>query len=1041
MNTLNNSTDDVVECPLCMEPLEVDDLNFFPCTCGYQICRFCWHRIRTDENELCPACRKEYPENPADFKPLTQEEMIAFKSQKRQRDQQRKQKITENRKRLANVRVVQKNLVFVVGLPPRLADADILKKHEYFGKYGKIHKVVINPSTAYAGVQGPSASAYVTYVHNTDALRAIQSVNNIMIDGRLIKTSLGTTKYCSHFMKNQQCPKADCMYLHELGDPEASFTKEEMHQGKHQEYEKRLHDFLISSAGTSASGVTAGSSCSLNNNKNAESSKLPSLNSNYVQSNNTTCTTSVTTSVVCSGIQKEAWPSLSISPVNQNESTQNNKNRKERSKQDKNKHEKSNKTKNNKNNTINTTSNVSTKDSEIVEIIKTSATNSSMVRKIFKNKEEKSKERNLPSKENRFKKDLSKLTIAEHEVKDACKDLTNTFPNLDNNVEVPCSKSSIDNNITKVDNHRSLSASSNSSSSCIITSENNSVINESASGKSSPSSFNENNFTDADTKAQKNYKRSLTPISVLESCSDSNTDNNNISDNLFGLVENLLIDNKNTVHRTSKHNFNNNGGNNNDAADNSRIENTNYNASQLKRTEEMESITDNVSKLNLFDENSFFSKGILQQPAMSLKHKCSDEIIPNRLNSGIVQNLPDLINGIDGYQNNANVFQSSTNNYVTGGDSNRQSSYPQYEQQSNMSSNDNGLQKSLFGTNMSKFFDFHKQQQKLQQHCLQINSTSNMNDKLLMMPIIDNNQLNSQLVDQNCLLTSQNHQKQKIYGKIDQMLNHQSVQQIANPQIGPLTTQQNQFIHSANGDDELGFDPFIETQKALAELIENEEEQNSVLISSKESNNKAPNNQQHLQQHYMMEYMQRARMPPPGFNHVTNFNGYGVVPRVQNSKTMPFLNVSNNFAVPSNQHIQHQQQLQIPRNAWGTHLGNFQHMNEPVRQINSNQIQSSTGQNGYTGNDWTAMDPAILSFRQFSFTNQTQLTPQMPSQQQELFLQQLAQQNGIASQSQHLKGANVGVHNTILNSHQTSQQHVNANVQGMLEYLKTRQFV
>lgn len=76
-----------------------------------------------------------------------------MKVEKRQRDQQRKQKITENRKHLANVRVVQKNLVFVVGLPPRLADAEILKKHEYFGKYGKIHKVVINPSTTYAGVQ------------------------------------------------------------------------------------------------------------------------------------------------------------------------------------------------------------------------------------------------------------------------------------------------------------------------------------------------------------------------------------------------------------------------------------------------------------------------------------------------------------------------------------------------------------------------------------------------------------------------------------------------------------------------------------------------------------------------------------------------------------------------------------------------------------------------------------------------------------------------------------------------------------------------
>lgn len=75
MSVLNNSNDDVVECPLCMEPLEVDDLNFYPCTCGYQICRFCWHRIRTDENELCPACRKAYPENPADFKPLSQEQV------------------------------------------------------------------------------------------------------------------------------------------------------------------------------------------------------------------------------------------------------------------------------------------------------------------------------------------------------------------------------------------------------------------------------------------------------------------------------------------------------------------------------------------------------------------------------------------------------------------------------------------------------------------------------------------------------------------------------------------------------------------------------------------------------------------------------------------------------------------------------------------------------------------------------------------------------------------------------------------------------
>ncbi|XP_047358514.1 myb-like protein I isoform X2 [Vespa velutina] len=240
MSVLNQSGEDAVECPLCMELLEVDDLNFFPCTCGYQICRFCWHRIRTDENGLCPACRKAYSENPANFKPLTKEEIARLKAEKRLKDQQRKQRVTENRKHLANVRVVQKNLVFVVGLPMRLADADVLKRHEYFGKFGKIHKVVINQSTSYAGSQGPSASAYVTYQRQEDALRAIEAVNNIVVDGRTIKTSLGTTKYCSHFMRNQACPKPDCMYLHDLGDQEASFTKEEMHQGKHQEYERKL---------------------------------------------------------------------------------------------------------------------------------------------------------------------------------------------------------------------------------------------------------------------------------------------------------------------------------------------------------------------------------------------------------------------------------------------------------------------------------------------------------------------------------------------------------------------------------------------------------------------------------------------------------------------------------------------------------------------------------------------------------------------------------------------------------------------------------
>ena len=59
-----------------------------------------------------------------------------------------------------------------------------------------------------ATFQGPSASAYVTYLRSEDALHAILVVNNLQIDNRTLKASLGTTKYCSHFLKGTQCTKS-----------------------------------------------------------------------------------------------------------------------------------------------------------------------------------------------------------------------------------------------------------------------------------------------------------------------------------------------------------------------------------------------------------------------------------------------------------------------------------------------------------------------------------------------------------------------------------------------------------------------------------------------------------------------------------------------------------------------------------------------------------------------------------------------------------------------------------------------------------------
>lgn len=259
--------------------------------------------------------------------------------------------------------------------------SQMLKKHDYFGKYGKIHKVVINPSTTYAGIQGPSASAYVTYVHNNDALRAIQNVNNITIDSRQIKTSLGTTKYCSHFMKNQQCPKGDCMYLHELGDQEASFSKEEMHLGKHQEYEKRLHDALIAASASqntnappllpmhgstgspSAEPTTSGvvvvensAPIKINNKTNGDNKLV----------NGSSCNSG------SSGSIQEAWPSLSGSPVNNRDpptpnSKKANKESKEKGKKDKKTPKKqSNNNKENQKDSITTIANTTTTTSPTI---------------------------------------------------------------------------------------------------------------------------------------------------------------------------------------------------------------------------------------------------------------------------------------------------------------------------------------------------------------------------------------------------------------------------------------------------------------------------------------------------------------------------------------------------------------------------------------------------------------------------------------------------------------------------------------------------
>ena len=125
--------------------------------------------------------------------------------------------------------MIRRNLVYAVGLPPMSSTEDILRKAEHFGQYGRIAKIVINRSQIGTGPPGrSSASAYVTFQHKEDTLACILALDGFWTDGRNVRASYGTSKYCSAFIKNVRCNNPECTYLHYMGDAEDTFNKQEV---------------------------------------------------------------------------------------------------------------------------------------------------------------------------------------------------------------------------------------------------------------------------------------------------------------------------------------------------------------------------------------------------------------------------------------------------------------------------------------------------------------------------------------------------------------------------------------------------------------------------------------------------------------------------------------------------------------------------------------------------------------------------------------------------------------------------------------------
>ncbi|KFH04217.1 RNA recognition motif protein [Toxoplasma gondii VAND] len=165
---------------------------------------------------------------------------------------------------LKDVRVIQRSLVYVIGIPSSIAKKEILKRTEFFGQYGKVLHIVINKAQGYNSAWGgPSYAVYVTYSTVPEAIAAIQSIDGAVYEGRTLKASFGTTKYCSYFLKGIKCQNPDCFYLHYLGSDKDSFTKEAMISAKHQFLDLTLPtEETKKGSGASGSGPLASRSAS-----------------------------------------------------------------------------------------------------------------------------------------------------------------------------------------------------------------------------------------------------------------------------------------------------------------------------------------------------------------------------------------------------------------------------------------------------------------------------------------------------------------------------------------------------------------------------------------------------------------------------------------------------------------------------------------------------------------------------------------------------------------------------------------------------------
>jgi len=288
---------------MCIEPIDFLDHMATTCFCGYKVCGWCFGYVMDNQNGQCPGCagpifagarnildsdgprhtrgERFYAQHlgtpnghmerglpngfrgnlscqggsPSSmdrpsFMQIPPREMANGNMRDRSSSFGRGAPpggITLDRRSLQNLRVIQRHLIYVIGLPPSLSNTDTLASADFFGQYGKVVKVVVNTHEGVANddPRYGSVSAYVTFQYRDDARAAIRAVDGFWLEGRHLRASFGTTKYCNNFARSLPCTNPDCLYLHELGEAEDRFTKEEIQAGLARQHAAMDRDFIL----------------------------------------------------------------------------------------------------------------------------------------------------------------------------------------------------------------------------------------------------------------------------------------------------------------------------------------------------------------------------------------------------------------------------------------------------------------------------------------------------------------------------------------------------------------------------------------------------------------------------------------------------------------------------------------------------------------------------------------------------------------------------------------------------------------------------